>query len=95
MKRLITTIAVLTMLVVPALVPNVTISQVNQNAPAEMTQDNAQTITSQQFEFAGYQMEISQGGEAHAWNLLYELCKLGVPGACDIYEHGQSEGWWQ
>ena len=68
---------------VPALVPNIDIT--SSPATATPTSD---------INFAGISVSVSRGGEAHAWNLIAELCALGVPGMCDLYWHGQDEGWW-
>jgi hypothetical protein len=35
----------------------------------------------------------TSGSSAHAWNLVYELCKAGVPGMCDLYSDGLGILW--
>ncbi|USN53510.1 MAG: hypothetical protein H6760_05140 [Candidatus Nomurabacteria bacterium] len=40
-------------------------------------------------------VEISQSGDAQAWNLVLIMCKeLHVDEMCDLYDHGVDEGWW-
>jgi hypothetical protein len=40
------------------------------------------------------ELTVSPGGTACAWNLIYELCRAGIPEMCDLYWHGEGEGWW-
>jgi hypothetical protein len=68
------------------MVPNIGIST---NPPVTMT-----AATTLHVPIVNVGVSISPGGTAQAWNLIYELCRAGVPGMCDLYWHGESEGWW-
>lgn len=87
MKRLLVPLVVVALLMVPAIIPVINVG--TTNAPATAT--NSATL---HVPLADVQVTISPGGEAMAWNLVYELCKMGLDDMCDLYFHGQNEGWW-
>lgn len=84
MKRLLVPLVVVALLMVPAIIPVINIG--TTDAPV-----NSATL---HVPLVDVQVTISPGGEAMAWNLVYELCKMGSDDMCDLYFHGQDEGWW-
>ncbi len=86
MKKFVVPLIVLALLAMPMLIPQVSVTPANDTAPAT----NAQVS----IPLGNVEVSIAPGGDALAWNLVYELCRLGVPGMCDLYWHGQSEDWW-
>lgn len=87
MKRLLVPLIALVLLVAPAVIPTVQVSADQNNAMTTLV-DNGTT-----FHLATYDVTVTRGGDAQAWNLIYELCRAGVPGMCDLYSEGLGILW--
>jgi hypothetical protein len=92
MRRLLVPALVVVLLATPTLVPTI---RVTTDDPAPSIPACPESATLLACRIGDLDINVSRGGEAYAWNLIYELCKAGVPGMCDLYMDGQGEGWWQ
>ncbi|MBM3288093.1 MAG: hypothetical protein FJY88_12185 [Candidatus Eisenbacteria bacterium] len=84
MKKFVVPLVVLVLLILPGFVPQISLTPTGQSP----------TTTAVNIPLGNVEISITPGGDALAWNLIYELCRLQVPGMCDLYWHGQSEDWW-
>ncbi len=86
MKKGLVLLVALMLLAMPAIIPKISVGNADVS-----TATNSTTL---QVPLTEAQVTVSPGGDAQAWNLVYELCKMGIDDMCDLYFHGQDEGWW-
>ncbi|MFA6198039.1 MAG: hypothetical protein WC734_02665 [Patescibacteria group bacterium] len=97
MRRLLVPLFALVLLVTPMVIPTVQVTT-DQNNATIMTAGNVNTATAPTdigttIHLANIEITFAQGGNAQAWNLIYELCRAGVPGMCELYQDGQGILW--